>query len=232
MHGKPISEDAGTAPMRTEDAIAAGDFGMWLLDVQAAIRGERSSEVPCGACTGCCTSSQFVHIGPDEVDTLAHIPKALLFPAPRRPKGHVLLGYDEQGRCPMLVDDRCSIYEHRPQTCRTYDCRIFPASGVGLEGEREKVRIDDRVRRWRFDFATQRDRTAQQAIAAAATFLDRHRDELPAGAVPQLATQLAALAIEMHDLFLAPDAAPDANTDAVVVIDPPLHIVNDAFDRR
>ena len=25
-------------------------------------------------CTACCTSSQFVHIGPDEVDTLAHIP--------------------------------------------------------------------------------------------------------------------------------------------------------------
>ena len=62
--------------------------------------------MPCGTCTACCTSSQFVHIGPDEVDTLAHIPAELLFPAPRMPKGHVLLGYDERGHCPMLIDER------------------------------------------------------------------------------------------------------------------------------
>ena len=39
---------------------------------------------PCRAvtCTACCTSSQFVHIEPDETDTLAHIPAALRFPAP------------------------------------------------------------------------------------------------------------------------------------------------------
>ena len=34
------------------------------------------------------------------------------------------------GHCPMLVDGRCSIYEHRPRTCRTYDCRVFPAAGL------------------------------------------------------------------------------------------------------
>ncbi len=80
-----------------------------MAGLQGAIRGERGSEVPCGSCTACCTSSQFVHIGPDETDTLARIPAALLFPAPRQPPGHVLLGYDERGHCPMLVDGRCSI---------------------------------------------------------------------------------------------------------------------------
>ena len=96
--------------------------------------------MPCNGCTACCTSSQFVHIGPDETDTLAHIPAELLFPAPLRPRGHVLMGYDERGHCPMLIDNRCSIYEHRPQTCRTYDCRVFPAAGVELEDE-DKVLI-------------------------------------------------------------------------------------------
>jgi hypothetical protein len=110
--------------------LPAGEFSAWLHGMQRALRSERGSEVPCGGCTACCTSSPFVHIGPDEVETLARIPSELLFPAPRMPVGHVLLGYDDHGRCPMLTDDRCSIYENRPRTCRTYDCRVFPATGL------------------------------------------------------------------------------------------------------
>jgi Fe-S-cluster containining protein len=119
-----------------EPDLPAGDFSAWLADVQGAIRGERGSEVPCGGCTACCTSSQFVHIGPDETGTFAAIPRKLLFPAPGAPPGHVLLGYDERGHCPMLVDGACSIYADRPRTCRTYDCRVFPAAGIdAAEGD-------------------------------------------------------------------------------------------------
>lgn len=50
-----------------------GDFSAWMAQVQGAIRGEGASEVPCGRCTACCTASQFIHIGPDETDTLSHI---------------------------------------------------------------------------------------------------------------------------------------------------------------
>src|SRR4051794_32709251 len=78
----------------------AGDFGAWLADIEGALRGEHGTDVPCAGCTACCTSAQFIHIGPDERDTLAHIPTDLLFPAPRLPAGHVVLGYDEHGRCP------------------------------------------------------------------------------------------------------------------------------------
>src|SRR6185295_19764588 len=113
--------------------LPAGDFSVWIDEMQGAIRRERSSDVPCNGCTACCTSSQFIHIGPDETDTLSRIPTGLLFPAPRMPQGHVLLGYDEQGHCPMLIDDTCSIYEHRPRTCRTYDCRVLAAAGVGID---------------------------------------------------------------------------------------------------
>ena len=128
-----------------ERDLAAGDFSSWVLEMQAALRGERGSDVPCGGCTACCTSSQFVPIGPDETETLAHIPAELLFPAPRLPRGHVLLGYDERGHCPMLIDGGCSIYEHRPRTCRTYDCRVFPAAGVEVD-DREKGLLAQRAR--------------------------------------------------------------------------------------
>ena len=95
------------------------------LPVRGGLAGDAESVVPCDGCTACCRSAQFVTIGPEESDTLAHVPPALLFPAPGASAGTLLLGYDERGHCPMLVDDRCSIYDHRPRACRTYDCRVF-----------------------------------------------------------------------------------------------------------
>ena len=130
--------------------LSAGNFSSWLSRIQLALGGERGSDVPCGSCAACCTASQFIHVGPDETDARAHIPSELLFPAPGLPNGHALLGYDEHGRCPMLVDDQCSIYEHRPRTCRTYDCRVFPAAG--LEVDDDKPLIAGRARRWRFGY--------------------------------------------------------------------------------
>ncbi len=124
---------------------SAGRFSEWLEDLVAG--GEMA--VPCDGCTACCTSSQFVHIEPDETDTLARVPAALRFPAPGLPRGHVVLGYDEQGRCPMLVDGACSIYEHRPRTCRTYDCRVFAATGVAPDSTQPAIAA--RVREWRFE---------------------------------------------------------------------------------
>jgi uncharacterized protein len=179
--------------------LPAGAFSAWVSEVLGAIRGGRSSEVPCDGCTACCTSSQFVHIGPEEVDTLSHIPPELLFPAPRLPRGHVLMGYDERGHCPMLVDNRCSIYEHRPTTCRTYDCRVFPAAGLE-PGDADKAAIAVRVRRWKFSFPTDADRVRHDAVRAAADYLRSHADVLPGGGATD--TQLAVLAVEAHSAFL------------------------------
>ena len=130
------------------EGIDAGRFSTWIDELQRALEGEGEMDVPCGACTACCTSSQFVHITPDETDTLAHVPAALRFPAPGMPRGHVVLGYDEHGHCPMLVEGGCSIYEHRPRTCRTYDCRVFAATGVSPDGQPD---IATRVAEWRFE---------------------------------------------------------------------------------
>ncbi len=158
--------------------LPAGAFSEWLRNMRSALRGEVDSEVPCDGCTACCTSSQFVSIGPDEADALAHIPRQLLFPAPRKPAGYVLLGYDRQGHCPMLRDGRCSIYEHRPRACRTYDCRIFAATG--LEPDDAHGRVARRARRWRFDFPSELDRREYEAVQAAARYVQERDGGPPA----------------------------------------------------
>jgi hypothetical protein len=187
--------------MASDDgALAAGGFSAWLAGMRVALEGRADSDVPCGTCTACCTSSQFVHIAPDETDALAHIPQALLFPAPRLPAGHVLLGYDERGHCPMLVGGRCSIYEHRPRTCRTYDCRVLPAAGVALV-EEERAPIARQASRWRFSFPADADQDELSAVRAAAAFLREHPDALPHDRPPG-GTELAVLAVAVHDLFL------------------------------
>src|SRR5688500_4870929 len=61
------------------DDIAAGDFSAWLAGMERALRGEADSDVPCGTCTACCTSSQFITVEPDETAALARIPRELLF---------------------------------------------------------------------------------------------------------------------------------------------------------
>ena len=187
--------------MNTDRSLPAGDFSAWIDEVQASISGGPASEVPCDGCTACCTASQFIHIGPDETDTLAHVPAALLFPAPRSPRGHVLLGYDERGHCPMLIDNRCSIYEHRPRTCRTYDCRVFAAAGLEPEGD-DKVRIAERARRWEFSHATDEAAAQHQAVRDAATFLGDHPGLLGEGTAALHNTQLAVMAVEVHAAFV------------------------------
>ena len=71
-----------------EGDLPAGDFGAWLEHMRSALRREADANVPCGDCCACCSTSHFVHIGPDEADTLAAIPSELLFEAPGSPGGH------------------------------------------------------------------------------------------------------------------------------------------------
>lgn len=159
--------------MADDGTLDAGRFGEWHDRMLLALAGDVDAEVPCGSCTACCESGQFVHIGPDETDTLALVPVELQFPAPGRP-GHVVLPYDEHGRCPMLVEGRCSIYAHRPRTCRTFDCRIFAAAGV--EPDHDKPLIAQRTSRWRFDASSTEDRERLEAIRTEAARLGAAED--------------------------------------------------------
>jgi len=173
-------------------------FGEWLRALEDSRRSGQGMDVPCGECRGCCTSAYFIPVGPDEKGALARIPKRLLFPAPGRPKGNFLLGYDEKGHCAMFKDNACSIYADRPLACRGYDCRVFAATGLS---ETDKPAIARQGERWRFAFPTGEDERLFAAARAAARFLREHADGFPAGFLPASATQQAALAIRVHALF-------------------------------
>jgi Fe-S-cluster containining protein len=195
--------------------LPAGSFSSWVKRTRSAVPDKGTADVPCGTCIACCTSSYFIHVGPDEVETLRRIPKALLFPAPGLPKGNVLMGYDEHGRCPMLKNGLCSIYDARPKTCRNYDCRIFPAAGIESDG---RDLIDRQIRRWKFSYASPVDRAAHDAVQTAAKFLREHADQFPRGAIPVGATQLAILAIRVFDVFLDPEIATRTDFETVEII--------------
>lgn len=108
--------------------LPAGNFSDWLERTRNVLIDNSWMEVPCGDCCACCKSSYFIHIQPQETETMRQIPAELLFPAPGRPPGFKLMGYDQNGRCPMLINVKCSIYEYRPLTCRNYDCRVLTAA--------------------------------------------------------------------------------------------------------
>jgi Fe-S-cluster containining protein len=189
----------------------SGEFSEWLHCAEASLlSGKGATNVPCGTCTACCRSSMFIHIRPDETKTLRRISRALLFPAPGWPEGHVLMGYNDRGHCPMLVDERCSIYEDRPQTCRSYDCRVFAATGVAVELETQ-ADIAERVRAWEFDYESDASRREQAMLRDAAAFLRKNRDLFPAGSIPKQPAQLAALAVLIYRVFSEHRAAGSAD---------------------
>jgi Fe-S-cluster containining protein len=189
--------------------VPAGDFSEWLRLTEAALRsGQGDAEVPCGDCTACCRSSMFIHIRPVEKQTLRRIPRRLLFSAPGRAAGHLLMGYNEPGYCPMLAHDKCSIYPDRPQTCRRYDCRIFAATGIAVEPSQPD--IAERVEAWAFSYRNEEGREEHRIVKEAAAFLVKNAGLFPPGALPKYPAQLAVLVIHIFRLFSGEPVMADA----------------------
>jgi len=112
-----------------------------------------------------------------------------------------MISYQVDGKCPMLAAGKCSIYAHRPQTCRDYDCRIFAAAGIDAGGA-DKVVINTRVHAWRFTYANNSERRAHAAITAAATFIREQRAHFPGGRAPTAPTGIAVLALKAYAVFV------------------------------
>jgi hypothetical protein len=212
-HSKLPGAEAITEP----PDLSAGCFSSWLRRTRLGLIKGNGIDVPCGECNACCKSAYFIHIRPEETQTLARIPQKILFPAPGLPKGNLVLGYDEKGCCPMLINNRCSIYEHRPQTCRNYDCRIFTAAGV-LAGD-DKALITQQIRRWKFSYPTKRDLNLHLAVQAAAKFLQERADCFPDGGPSGNSTQLALVALKVVEVFLKYDEASDEIEVAKAIIE-------------
>jgi Fe-S-cluster containining protein len=185
----------------------AGIFSAWLRRTRVMLLKDSGVSVPCGLCRGCCTSSKFVHIRPEEVQTLSRIPDELLFAAPFLPKGTMVLGYDKNGHCPMLIENRCSIYEYRPLTCRNYDCRIFCAAGI--LPDKNDSRIRKQVQSWQFSYPYANEHALHKAVRDGARFITHHAGNFPGKRIPTDLGQLAILALKVYELFL------DSPTDRV-----------------
>jgi uncharacterized protein len=187
------------SPVDEERApLDAGEFSAWLEATRAALASGAGSEVPCGSCTACCRSSLFIHIGADETATLAHVPERLRFPAPGSPRGAVVLGHDEEGRCPLLRHDGCSIYAHRPSTCRSFDCRVLAACGLAA-AEDDDGPVARQARRWVFRFVDADARARYAALRETARLLCERAGLFTPGFVPPNAIQRAVLAVIVHD---------------------------------
>ncbi len=178
-------------------------FSSWLDDFTGTLKGKNSGCVPCGDCVGCCTSAYFIHIKPTDKNSIKHIPKELMFPAPGLPKGNYLLGYDRNGHCPMFKKGRCSIYEYRPETCRQYDCRVYPATGIFPDDK--KSQIYEKAKGWKFNISSSNDIKTFEAIQKASKFIKKYSRLFPKTFFPSNAPQQAVLAIRIHLEFMKVD---------------------------
>ena len=179
--------------------LPAGNFSEWLRAMRQALAGGPGMQVACGECVGCCTSSYFIKVRPHETEALRRIPAENLQPMPGEPDTQAM-GYDASGHCPMFGSSGCSIYAHRPETCRTYDCRIFTAAG--MEAGSGRSVINERIARWRFEYPGDTDREEQRAVKAAAAFLRQHPVRFPDGRIPSRPSDIAVLAVKSYGVFL------------------------------
>ena len=209
-----------------QPGIDAGDFGAWLIQARAALRGATGSRVPCGDCTGCCTSSYSIELRPTDTAALERVPTQSLFRSRGSVAGNWTVRPNTDGTCPMLSCGKCSIYAQRPQTCLDYDCRVFAAAGITAGGA-DKAVINRRVREWRFRFASDGDRRAYAAVNAAAAFIREARAHFPPGTVPANPLGVAALALRVYPVFLPPGPSGDAADIASSVV-----AAREAFDRQ
>lgn len=159
-------------------------FAEWVVAMHAGMRTGDGIDVPCGECVACCTSAQQIVVDDDERGAL---------PAHAAVDG--VLATDANGACVLLVDGRCTVYERRPRRCRTYDCRIFEATGVAPEAD--KPAIAARAAQWSFTYDTDDDRRRRDAVRMAAVVIRSSQDNRPSSA-----TQLAATAIQLHEELL------------------------------
>ena len=86
-------------------------------------RGD-AGPVPCGACSACC---HYAGIPVDRKRDRQRLPHLL---TERNRDGDLVLRQRPDGACIHLDRYGCTVYEHRPAVCRTFDCRVFAAMGI------------------------------------------------------------------------------------------------------
>jgi len=196
------------------EPVPAGPFSRWLREMRAALAGSSGMDVACGDCRGCCTSSYFIKVRAHETAALARIGEENLRPVPGATNGAKLMGFDVHGHCFMFANGQCSIYLDRPETCRTYDCRVFTAAGMNAGADKNE--INERIASWRFDYPSALDQDEHRAVTAAANFIRQHVVRFPGGRVPSRPSEVAVLAVKTYEVFLDPPPS-DAEITAAII---------------
>jgi Fe-S-cluster containining protein len=192
----------------------AGHFAAWVESMKRVLRNEAEADVPCDGCTGCCISSYAIALRPSDAVALAQVPARHL----RLPidGGLAFMGYRDDGTCPMLEGNSCTIYRDRPRTCRDYDCRIYAATGLAPDGDRPV--IQSRVAEWQFEYCSHDERGQHQAMVRAARFIQDHAALFPAALKAHVASAAAVLAFKAWEEFTQEkgDGSSDPSPDSLI----------------
>jgi hypothetical protein len=106
--------------------------------VDAWWRGD-AGPVPCAGCSACC---YYAGIPVDKKRDRKRLPHLL---TERNRDGELVLQRRADGACVHLGERGCTVYEHRPAVCRSFDCRAFSAMGLV-----EHCDPDHRTPDWQF----------------------------------------------------------------------------------
>lgn len=83
------------------------------------------SDVPCGSCFDCCSKlSPYL----TEEEFLSGKYNYTFLKIDGFDKPIIAVPKAEHGGCMYLVNERCTIYNRRPKSCRQFDCRIPESS--------------------------------------------------------------------------------------------------------
>jgi hypothetical protein len=142
-----------------------------------------TSDVPCNGCTACCRSGLRV------VLSLRESGEGLETELVDGRRG---LKQNADGSCVHLVDGKCSVYEHRPIACRSFDCRDYAVASVRPGNF---PAIAEAAMRWRPEIKSNEDRTTLERVGTVAVHLALKK-QLLTGKASKLAMALSALPSE------------------------------------
>ena len=132
----------------------------------------------------------------------------------RRTPGNLGHGLRRAGSLPEFAGGGCSIYPHRPDTCRIYDCRIFTAAGMNAGAGRST--INERIAHWRFEYASDDARREHRAVDRCRQLPAPAPGAIPGGHIPSRPADIAVLAVKAYTVFMDPPAS-DADAAAGIV---------------
>lgn len=162
-----IGRAVGTAIDPTNGKTYQTRYGGRLGTFLDKVAFNREASVPCQGCNQCCYHGR-VDVYPDKesAENLAHLDVV------PHPDGGFALRKREDGGCVHLGSGgECTVYHHRPNACRFYDCRVF--SALGLVDTYDNNRNSPA---WVFDAPTTEERIANMALRLA---VGKHIDSTP-----------------------------------------------------